>query len=296
MELLLIAAVMVAGIAIAFYRNRRKKTVPVATTFPPVWRTILLSKVVFYQQLDAESRKRFEADIARFLGSVRIVGVDTTVDITDRLLVASSAVIPVFGFPEWDYTFLDEVLLYPGLFDSQYEVDSTSGEYISGMVGTGGTMEGKMILSKPSLHLGFDNTSDKKNVGIHEFIHLLDKEDGTIDGVPTVLNNKMYSLPWLELIRKKTEKIVSGGNDGDDINPYGATNQQEFLAVTGEYFFERPHLLKKNHPELYDVLAKAFNQDTASRLKPEVPVKVKPGRNSPCLCGSGRKYKDCCLG
>lgn len=295
MELLLIAAVMIVGIVIAFYRSRRKKSAQAVATFPPMWRTILLSKVVFYQQLDGESRKRFEADIARFLGSVRIVGVDTTVNITDRLLVASSAVIPVFGFPEWDYTFLDEVLLYPGLFDSQYEVDSTSGEYISGMVGTGGTMEGKMILSKPSLHLGFDNTSDKKNVGIHEFIHLLDKEDGTIDGVPTILNNKTYSLPWLELIRKKTEKIASGEKDGDDINPYGATNQQEFLAVTGEYFFERPHLLKKNHPELYDVLAKAFNQDTASRLKPEAPVKVKLGRNSPCLCGSGKKYKDCCL-
>ena len=25
------------------------------------------------------------------------------------------------------------------------------------------------------------------------------------------------------------------------------------------------------------------------------PTMAKPGRNEPCLCGSGRKYKQCCL-
>ncbi len=113
-----------------------------------------MQKVDFYQQLDVAGKKRFEEDVVRFLSQVKVTGVNTDVDITDRLLVASSAVIPVFGFPDWDYTFLDEVLLYPGLFDEQYEVESKEGSFISGMVGSG-AMEGKMILSKPSLHLGF---------------------------------------------------------------------------------------------------------------------------------------------
>jgi len=295
MELFILFMVMAAGLGVAIYRNRRKKKDEMPVEFPAVWRTILLQKVIFYQHLDAAERKRFEADILRFLGNVNIEGVGTAVDITDRLLVASSAVIPVFGFPEWDYSFLDEVLLYPGTFDSQYAVGSKSGEHISGMVGTGGAMEGKMILSKPSLHLGFDNAGDKKNVGIHEFIHLLDKEDGSIDGIPTLLNNKSYSLPWLELIHQKTSRIVNGEKNADDIDPYGATNHEEFLAVAGEYFFERPHLLKKNHPQLYSILCKAFNQDTATRLKAVVSPKMKIGRNAPCLCGSGKKYKECCL-
>jgi MtfA peptidase len=76
--------------------------------------------------------------------------------------VASSAVIPVFGFPEWDYTFLDEVLLYPGTFDSKYTINSKE-ETITGMVGSG-TMEGKMILSKPSLHSGFEITTTNKTL------------------------------------------------------------------------------------------------------------------------------------
>ena len=27
----------------------------------------------------------------------------------------------------------------------------------------------------------------------------------------------------------------------------------------------------------------------------DAPTHVRPGRNEPCLCGSGRKYKQCCL-
>ena len=36
-------------------------------------------------------------------------------------------------------------------------------------------------------------------------------------------------------------------------------------------------------------------QDTASWLRPEKPAKKKIGRNDPCPCGSGKKYKKCCL-
>ena len=199
----IIIIAFVITFAIFYSRQRKRKTV--AGEFPTSWKVILDEKVVFYHNLQPEEKGRFEQDIIRFINSVRITGVHTEVDITDKLLVASSAAIPVFGFPEWDYTFLDEVLLYPGSFDSKYTINSKE-ETITGMVGSGGTMEGKMILSKPALHRGFDNSTDKQNVGIHEFIHLLDKEDGSIDGIPSVLNGKSYALPWLELIRAKDDR------------------------------------------------------------------------------------------
>lgn len=261
-----------------------------AIEFPAVWRSILDKKVLFYHNLTADEKKRFERDISRFLKKVKITGVETSIDITDKLLVASSAAIPVFGFPDWDYTFLDEVLIYPGSFDSNFKIDSRE-EVITGMVGRG-TMEGKMILSKPSLHRGFENETDKQNVGVHEFIHLLDKEDGTIDGTPATLLNKKFSIPWLKLIREKTAAIHRGESD---INPYGGTHEVEFFAVAGEYFFERPHLLREKHPELYDLLEKAFNQDTADILKVTKLPNAKVERNDPCPCGSGLKFKKCCL-
>ncbi|MEL7148225.1 MAG: zinc-dependent peptidase [Bacteroidota bacterium] len=269
----------------------RKRSSDVPAEFPDSWKKILVEKVSFYAQLDNMQKEVFEDDVLRFLEDVRITGVETEVDITDRLLVASSAVIPVLGFPGWEYTFLDEVLLYPGAFDRNFGEASAESEYITGMVGNG-PMEGKMILSKPSLHLGFSNDRDKKNVGVHEFIHLIDKEDGSIDGLPLQLNKEVYAVPWLELIRTKTQQILENKSD---INSYGATNQQEFLSVAGEYFFERPHLLKSKHPELYKYLSLAFNQQPEEVIDKRRSRRQKPGRNSPCICGSGEKYKNCCL-
>jgi hypothetical protein len=37
--------------------------------------------------------------------------------------------------------------------------------------------------------------------------------------------------------------------------------REEFFAVLSEYFFERPILLKKKHPELYEMLEEVFDQD-----------------------------------
>lgn len=283
-----IIVILLIGLAIFYSRQRTKSKTPAA--FPTTWRNILDEKVLFYHNLSPEDKKRFEQDIVRFFNNVRVTGVNTEANLTDRLLVASSAAIPVFGFPEWDYTFLDEVLLYPGAFDSKYAINSKE-ETITGMVGSG-TMEGKMILSKPSLHRGFDNNTDKQNVGIHEFIHLLDKEDGSIDGIPSFLNDKAYALPWLKLIQKKTAQIIKGDSD---INEYGAIHQREFLAVAAEYFFERPQQLRKNHPELYDLLHKAFRQDTASTLKITKRSHTEIERNDPCPCGSSKKFKKCCI-
>ncbi|MFY0653241.1 MAG: zinc-dependent peptidase [Cyclobacteriaceae bacterium] len=155
-------------------------------------------------------------------------------------------------------------------------------------------MEGKMILSKPSLHQGFKIANDKKNVGIHEFVHLFDKEDGLTDGIPPGFNDKAYVLPWLDLIKTKTNEILEGESD---INEYGATKREEFFAVASEYFLERPHLLKSKHPVLYDRLSKVFRQDTTEVLRKDSFKKKKDfGRNDPCPCGSGEKYKRCFLG
>jgi MtfA peptidase len=287
----ILTLIVAAGMVYAFVKSTRKNEAEQSIEFPASWRTILDTRVLFYHNLSPDDKKRFEKDVNRFIKKVRITGVDTNIDITDKLLVASSAAIPVFGFPDWDYTFLDEVLLYPGSFDSKYTINSRD-ETITGMVGTG-TMEGKMILSKPSLHRGFDNETDKQNVGVHEFIHLLDKEDGAIDGIPATLLNKKFSLPWLQLIREKTTAIIKGDSD---INPYGATHEVEFFAVAGEYFFERPQLLQKNHPELYSLLEKAFNQNTAGLLKVSKLPKGEIERNDPCPCGSSLKFKRCCMG
>lgn len=284
--ILLVLFILIAYIFYSFLINNKSWKKPNAA-FPADWRTILLNKVSFYTTLTQNEKEQFEYKVQEFLLNHRITGINTTINLTDKLLVASSAIIPIFKFKDWAYTNLYEVLLYPNTFNHSFE---TAGEdrKILGMVGTG-YMEGKMILSKPALHHGFSNESDKKNTAIHEFVHLIDKSDGAVDGIPQLLLQKQYAIPWLELINKEIDNIYQ---DKSDINPYGGTNRAEFFAVVSEYFFERPKLLEKKHPDLYALLEKIFKHDMTSRKLNRKKLEI--GRNSPCPCNSGLKFKQCC--
>src|SRR6185437_13445769 len=212
--------------------------------------------VSYYGRLDKENKLIFEEKIKEFLSYVRIDGIDTTVDEIDKLLVASSAIIPVFGFKKWKYYNLNNVLLYPDSFNKEKFLASGYEKNTLGMIGNG-PMQNVMILSKPSLRWGFQSLS-ASNTGIHEFVHLLDKEDGEVDGLPEALLNRKYNSVWLNLVNKNIELIMNGESD---INNYAASNKAEFFAVTSEYFFNQPDLFKENHPELFEILCKIFNQD-----------------------------------
>jgi Mlc titration factor MtfA (ptsG expression regulator) len=258
-----------------------------SNSFPSQWRLLITKEVAFYNSLNDEEKTRFEFKVQEFLLNCRITGIKTEIDVTDKLLVASSAIIPIFAFPDWKYINIHEVLIYPDSFNDSFEFEGDD-RSILGMVGTG-YMEGKMILSKSALKHGFENESDKMNTAIHEFVHLIDKADGVVDGVPAVLLEKQYSIPWIDLINKKIEEIYK---EQSDINPYGGTNKAEFFSVTSEYFFERPKLLKRNHPELYALLEQIFKQDMSARNLNTPKDRI--GRNSRCPCASGKKFKHCC--
>ncbi len=272
-----------------WYRSRPVYRVP--TKFPPKWQELLEKHIHFYQNLEGKEKRRFEKSIRNFLKQVRITGIRVEVTDLDRLLIACSAVIPLFGFPSWEYNYLHEVLLYPASFDRKFSMEDPE-EVITGMVGNGRNMEGVMILSKYSLHQSFENTTDKHNVGIHEFVHILDKQDGSIDGVPGELNDKQYAKPWLQLMRREMQRIRKGKSDIDE---YAATSEEEFLAVSSEYFFERPKLFQEKHPELYKTLRKVYHQDMRKRLRKPFRKARRIGRNDPCPCGSGEKFKHCCM-
>ncbi len=221
---------------------------------------ILRSKVAFYGELDSTGKESFRKQVEQFLGGVSIRGVDTQVTDEDRILVAASAVIPIFAFPNWEYRNLNEILLYPNSFSHKYE---TKGEdrNVAGMVGWG-PMNRTMILSRQSLKQGFENEHTKSNVGIHEFVHLIDKIDGATDGLPEVLLRRQYAIPWMELIRKEMDEIRQKKSN---VNPYGATSEAEFFPVISEYFFTQPKMLKRREPELYEMLEEVFRQDPAER-------------------------------
>lgn len=249
------------------------------------WTDFLNEKVAFYRTLDGEDKALFNQRVILFLQTTSIESGQFEVTEEDALLVAASAIIPVWGFPKWHYFNLKAVYLLPGSFNGDFvcgQPDST----ISGMVGTG-PMSGKMALSKPHLYLGFENTRDKHNVGIHEFAHLVDMADGDCDGFPERLRAYQYSYPWFDLVNKKTNEICKKKSN---IRDYGATNSAEFFAVASEYFFERPKMLQQKHPQLFEALTDFYQQDVMA-----IAEDLRVRKNSRCPCGSGKKYKRCCM-
>jgi Mlc titration factor MtfA (ptsG expression regulator) len=220
---------------------------------PEQFRPVLNGYVKFYQHLTEDGKKIFEEKIQKFLHDVRITGVNAMVEDVDRVFVAAGAIIPVYSFRDWEYTNLHEVLLYPGIFNEEFEQE---GYYrsVSGMVGSG-PMQNVMIISKADLRRSFVDNYSTRNTVIHEFVHLIDKMDGTLDGIPEILLERKYINRWLHIINETTQQIR---NEETDIDIYATTNQPEFFAVTAEYFFQRPDLLRANHPQLFEMLARIF--------------------------------------
>lgn len=238
--------------------------------FPQPWRNVLAQRVLFYSKLDDADKRLFEKRVQRFLATKTIEGIDTDIDDVIRLMVASSAIIPTFAFPEYNYPDVRNVLIYPNSFDEHFQTQRFDGhrEYITGMVGNR-FQNGIVILSKPDLIAAFDGLPHDSNVGVHEFVHLLDKEDGVIDGIPEALMKRQYVGPWLHEIKREMEKIEAGTSD---INPYALTNNAEFLAVVSEYFFDSPEKFRHRHPELYQFLSTIYNRDEAVPANPQTDL------------------------
>lgn len=288
---------LAAGIFTWFWATRRSRLRHkiFATAVPKNWEPLLSQKVAFYLSLDTNEKVRFKKMIQIFLKEKRITGIGTQIDEELKLLVAASAIIPVFGFPNWEYFNLGEILVLPGTIESH--LDNSDRKYFT--LGQVRTIRNKniMLLSRPALEQGFQTQTDKKNVGIHEFAHVIDQADGSMDGIPGLQMPRKYHQRWKELVAVEMNNIRRGRSL---FRRYGGTNPVEFFAVVTETFFEKPDLVKKQNPELYSILRNTFRQHTHETLNNDLEAIFHPwgrriGRNTPCPCGSGEKYKKCCL-
>ncbi len=249
----LFVLVLIVLIILFEFRNRSDEEI---ILLPENYRELLNDYVKFYRQLDEKAKDSFEKRVGHFLSAVKITGVNAIAEDLDRVLIASGAIIPVYAIADWQYINLHEVLLYPGAFNEDFD-QGGSDRPIAGMVGTG-AMQHIMIITKWQLRQGFINNHDAHNTAIHEFVHLIDKMDGTMDGVPEIILERKYIAQWKNII---DSTIWQMKNYGSDIDMYGATNRTEFFAVISEYFFEQPELLNANHPELYEMLERIYKTE-----------------------------------
>jgi hypothetical protein len=222
---------------------------------------LLETEVDFFRQIPAGTTKDIFRDrVIRFMQQVRFTSVGkASHTLLDEVMIAVSAIIPLYNFPDWEYRNIREVILYDDHFDSNYQVSND--KHIMGMVGEG-NLNNTMVLSLRALREGFAK-KDGNNTAMHEFVHLIDKADGMIDGVPEYLIPSSLIEPWVKQVHNMIMQIHQHDSQ---INPYAATNDAEFLAVISEYFFEKPAMLSREHPELYAMLKKIFSPEEESKV------------------------------
>ncbi len=253
-----VAGLIGAGIYRSFTRRWRRRGQVLRRGLPDHDHRTLRRLVPYYAALDADRQARFRDLAAVFLDETPIAGAGVEIDEEIRLLVAAGAVIPIMGFPEWEYATLRDVIVRPGRFHTDYRRLDGPPDAL-GMVGDrGGAFHGTVVFSERDLREGFARV-DRTNVAIHEFAHLVDQADGAIDGLPAYLPPDRLA-DWMETVR---EEFAAGKAAWSEVCEYAFTDEREFFAVLSEYFFERPRQLRRRHPRLYALLAEAYRQDPA---------------------------------
>jgi Mlc titration factor MtfA (ptsG expression regulator) len=241
-----------AGVAWVLLRRSLRRRHVAVREFPAAWRRPLERYVRYYTALAPEARTRFERDMALFLDEAEITGVRTVVSDDVRVLVAASAVMLTFGRPGWEYSDLPEILVYPRAFDSDFQC--TKRREILGMVVPGNAI----VLSRADLVSSFRRET-RLHVGLHEFAHMVDFEDGRFDGVPRGLGWEAQRR-WQALLQRELVRVRRGESVLDD---YAGTNEVELFAVAVESFFRDARRLRARHAALYDALREYLNQDPA---------------------------------
>lgn len=253
LQIFFVLALIILIILFVFRPKRRE-----IVAWPPNYEELLLNYVEFYTQLDDEGKKAFEDRFKKFLSATKITGANAEVEDLDIVLIGAAAIIPVFYIPDWQYINLREILVYPGNFNYDFEQQGYD-RNITGMVGTG-ALQNVLIISKWELRQGFINSKSNHNTAIHEFVHLIDKMDGTLDGVPQILLEYKHIPYWQQLLQVTIDQIRRGESD---IDPYGATSPVECFAVISEYFFKNPGLFRRNHPDLNEMLRRIYYRPPA---------------------------------
>ncbi len=270
----ILAPALAAGIGYFYFATRRffRRRQILREPFPSEWRVHLEKYIPFYRGLDTQGRGHFETDVRIFLQEQYIYGLrGESVSDEIRVLIAASAAILGFGLPDWDWPVVRDILVYPTAFDEDYDIQG--GNPLAGIV----HQQGPIIFSQRDLKHGFCKPADGLHVGIHELAHVLDMATGAADGIPAGLK-WVATAPWIRIMSDRLQKVQKG-EIRKVLRPYAGVNAAEFFAVAVEAFFEKPRELKKQDSDLYDVLSRYFNQDTAAA---RLPVTDKGGKLVDC--------------
>ena len=250
-----------------FFKQRRRRELR-DQPFPDEWRSIISRRVPFFHRLPPDDQKELLGHVQVFLAEKRFEGCGG-LKLTDeiRVTIATQACLLLLHRETDYFPRLLTILVYPSGYvvdDKRHVKGDIWEEGEEGRLGETARQMGSLVLAWDAVKSGASDSSDGKNLVLHEFAHQLDFEDHAADGVPA-LNSRGHARSWAEVMRTEFALLRAADDTGIPtlLDTYGATNPAEFFAVAAEAFFERPRALRQRHPKLYGELKRFFRQDPA---------------------------------
>lgn len=245
-------------------KGRRRKAL-LETPLTPEQRAVVERLVPLVRRLPEPLRHSLEGKMNLFMDQVTFRG-QNGLEVSDamKLSIAAQACLLVVNSPAW-YDTLRNVLIYPSTFVARHDRHDGHLVHEASHANLGESWaRGPVVLSwDAALHGGLV-ADDGHNVVIHEFAHQLDGLSGHTNGIPVLRKGQAYAgweRAMLGAYHDHVERLERG--EPTLIDPYGATNHEEFFAEAIVTFFERPKALKREEPALYAQLAELLALDPA---------------------------------
>ena len=225
--------------------------------------SILAQYNPYYKSLDSEGRDRFLRRVLVFMEFKDFEYIDIEPEERMPLLVSSAAVQLTFGLDNFQLDYFKTIYIIKdnyryGLYNVPFE---------------GHVSDEGIYLSWSNFLREFTDYSDGQNVGLHEMAHALTYVNFTVqEGRDTSFYDKFKDFS--AVARPVFERMQAG--ETTILDPYAATNYQEFWAVCVETFFERTNTFKRQMPELYFSLCSLLNQDPLTPGKVGLPTGLNP--------------------
>jgi len=254
-----VLAAAVLSIAVAWLARRRRLDSPssAAPGLAPAQRRVIEASVPLYRRVPVELHAELDARIAAWIARVEFVGCNgLEVNERMRLVIAAQACIPALGLERAVFDHLYGVMLYP----EEFWVEESDVDEETGVVTEGGHALAGQTVDTDRIVLSWRDVEDAAgrddgyNVVIHEVVHYLDHVGGSRASAQGGALAAEYTA-LCDAVDRDEETLI---------DPYGAEDPVEFLAVSAELFFERPRDLRREHPALYSALRQAFRLDPAA--------------------------------
>jgi Mlc titration factor MtfA (ptsG expression regulator) len=218
---------------------------------------LLQARVRLWRALPADLQERLLPRIEDFLGRIPFTGAGgLTVTEDMRTIIAAQACLVTLGGEDAGFEALHGITLHPDEFVvEESDEDEETGVVTEGWrTLSGQSVDGERIVLSWRDVEEAELRDDGYNVVIHEFTHFLEQ---TRPGGDPAAHAALEAAH---------EELCDAVNRGEEtlLDPYGAEDTTEFLAVAAEMFFSLPQALRDRHPALYDLLRRSFALDPAS--------------------------------